>query len=382
MLAPWFLAGLLAIGLPWWLHRLARSETTPQAFPSVMLLERSELRDTRRRQLRYLLLLALRIALIIALALAFTQPQWSVRVPQALASQASFQVIMLDTSVSMRAGTRWQQAKTKAAQLIDATKSNDRLLLIGVAGRKAQVLAGPVAGIERASVRAALETAEPTLERLDLALMALSAKSLVSDDNKNKNLKNDLPLDLHFISDLQQSGSPLRFADLEPPAGARLHLHSVAESAPTSNVSTKASTNASISRVEVSGSEQRTLTVTIAIPGNANESPTAVALQVDDRAIGKAPLKIPAQASSQSENASVALATFTDLKLTPGAHRIHAQLEFASGANDALTDDNTYNAVIEHADPRVLLIARDPRSDEVAYLAAAIEAATAPRLTA
>ncbi len=75
-LAPAFLFGLLAIGLPLWLHRFARQTEERRHFPSLMLIEPGEVRRTRRQQLRYLLLLALRIALLAALALAFAGPLW------------------------------------------------------------------------------------------------------------------------------------------------------------------------------------------------------------------------------------------------------------------------------------------------------------------
>lgn len=350
MLAPWFLVGLFAIGLPWWLHRLARSETTPQAFPSLMLLESSNLRDTRKRQLRYLALLALRIALLIAIVLAFVQPQWLSKVPEALASQARMHVIVLDTSLSMQAGTRWQQAKEKAAELIDAARAGDQLLLISAAGRKVQVLAGPVAGIERARVRAALEELKPGLERLDIGLAMTSVKTWQSQDQ--------LPMELHFIGDMQASGSPLRFADLEPPAGARLHLHAVEG----------VTANAAITRIALTSGEKRLLTVTLQSSGGAPASGVVV-LTIDEREFGKKPVQWQSDGS--------ATVAFADLKLTPGLHRIHAHLQ----TEDALRDDNHFYAVIEHADPRVLLIARNPQADEAVYLAAAIESLAAPRLT-
>jgi hypothetical protein len=350
MLAPWFLVGLFAIGLPWWLHRLARSETTPQAFPSLMLLESSDLRDTRKRQLRYLALLALRIALLVAIVLAFVQPQWFTKVPEALANQARMHVIVLDTSLSMKAGTRWQQAKERATKLIDAARAGDQLLLISAAGRKVQVLAGPVAGIERARVRAALEEVTPSLDRLDYGLAMTSVKTWQTEEQ--------LPMELHLIGDMQASGSPLRFADLEPPPGARLHLQAVADTALP---------NAAITRVTLSSGEKRMLTVSMSAYGDATAG--TVVLNVDDREFGKQAVQWQADGT--------AVANFSDLKLTPGAHRIEAQLQI----DDALSDDNRFYAVIEHTDPRVLLIARNPQADEVLYLAAAIESLSAPRLT-
>ena len=57
-LAPAFLLGLLAIGMPLWLHRVARANPTQHPFASLMLLEASETQRTAKRTLRYWLLLA------------------------------------------------------------------------------------------------------------------------------------------------------------------------------------------------------------------------------------------------------------------------------------------------------------------------------------
>ncbi len=41
-LAPWFLAGVAAVGLPIWIHLLKRHKTDPRLFPSLMLFEKRE----------------------------------------------------------------------------------------------------------------------------------------------------------------------------------------------------------------------------------------------------------------------------------------------------------------------------------------------------
>jgi hypothetical protein len=60
-LAPAFLLGLLAIGVPIWLHRVARANPTQHPFASLMFVEASETQRTAKRTLRYWLLLSLRI---------------------------------------------------------------------------------------------------------------------------------------------------------------------------------------------------------------------------------------------------------------------------------------------------------------------------------
>ena len=64
-------------------------------------------------------------------------------------------------------------------------------------------------------------------------------------------------------------------------------------------------------------------------------------------------------------------------KLPAGSHRIQVELEPA----DALPQDDRFYAVLEHADPKALLVvAPDARSDDVSYFAAAIGSLAAPSL--
>ena len=61
-LAPWFLAGAAAVGLPLYLHLLRRHTTTPHPFSSLMFFEQRTQSSIKHRRLRYLLLLSLRLA--------------------------------------------------------------------------------------------------------------------------------------------------------------------------------------------------------------------------------------------------------------------------------------------------------------------------------
>src|SRR5262245_66369154 len=104
-LAPVFLAGLLAIGLPWWLHRLSSDNPNKQKFSSLMFLEPGEPRRVLAKKVQYLLLLALRIGVLVLLAFAFTEPAiW--RTPDAAGDSdgARLHLIVLDGSAAMRYG--------------------------------------------------------------------------------------------------------------------------------------------------------------------------------------------------------------------------------------------------------------------------------------
>src|SRR5438270_4210963 len=73
-LAPGFLAGAAAIGLPFWIHLLRQYRSTPHPFSSLMFFERRTQSSIKHRRLRYLLLLSLRVALLLFMALAFANP--------------------------------------------------------------------------------------------------------------------------------------------------------------------------------------------------------------------------------------------------------------------------------------------------------------------
>jgi hypothetical protein len=114
LLAPWALAGVLAVGLPVWLHLLRKHKTTPVPFSSLMFFERRTQSSIKHRRLQYLLLLALRAAVLALLALAFARPYLASRIA-ALAGGPKLTVLAVDNSFSMRDGDRLAQAKREAA---------------------------------------------------------------------------------------------------------------------------------------------------------------------------------------------------------------------------------------------------------------------------
>ena len=116
-LAPWFLGGLAALGVPVFVHLLRRHVTTPRPVSSLMFFERGTQSSTRHRRLRYLLLFALRFALVLLVVLAFANP--FVRRAAADANDRLL-LIVLDNSFSMRAGTRFADAKQQALATLAA----------------------------------------------------------------------------------------------------------------------------------------------------------------------------------------------------------------------------------------------------------------------
>src|ERR671925_1301904 len=73
-LTPLFLVGLGAIAIPVLLHLIQRERRNVVQFPSLMFLRRIPYQSVRRRRIRHWLLLAMRLAAMLLVVLAFARP--------------------------------------------------------------------------------------------------------------------------------------------------------------------------------------------------------------------------------------------------------------------------------------------------------------------
>ncbi|HUF73607.1 MAG TPA: BatA and WFA domain-containing protein [Gammaproteobacteria bacterium] len=224
-LAPAFLAGLLAIGLPLWLHRLSAENPNRRPFSSVMFLEAGEPRRVLAKQLQYLLLLAFRIAVLVALVLAFIQPAiW--RDPAAAAAGGQrLHVIVVDTSASMAAGDRWDEAVDTAIDLIDSVPAADQVQLIA-AGRVFEIVSS--ATLDKATVRQQVRSLETGVFFVDFGQLTRALDGVLRTA--------ELPAVLHFVTDAQAAGLPTRFADLSPTEPVEIVVHAVGADEPNWSV--------------------------------------------------------------------------------------------------------------------------------------------------
>ena len=161
LLAPVFLAGLLAVVLPWWLHRLSRDNPPLQDFGSSMFLEAGETTSSKQRQLRYKKLFSLRFLLLALLALLFAEPALQLR--KLIGSTDYRQIMVVDTSLSQTLGNRWPKTLELVNQQLDDASASDEIFLIS-ANHQFQQSEGDN------SVNAAREQLtqlEPGLTRLD-----------------------------------------------------------------------------------------------------------------------------------------------------------------------------------------------------------------------
>jgi len=218
LLAPLFLVGALAVGLPLWLHLLQRENPIRLPFSSLMFFEKRKTSTLMERKWRYLLLMALRLALILLAVLAFAKPIWELPPTTIVSDIPSLQLITLDTSLSMTHAGRWERAVAAANEAIDGLGEADRAQILAT-GPSVRVITQPTR--DKAELRAAVQSLEPGASRNSYGDVIEASRSLSPDG--------DTPVELHLISDFQASAMPGRFSDLVLPTVAQLHTHNVAE---------------------------------------------------------------------------------------------------------------------------------------------------------
>src|SRR6188508_1212342 len=95
-----FLAAGLAVGLPILIHLLLRQKTRVVPIGSVRFLQQVVREHRRRRRVRQWILLALRMLVVLLLALLFARPYWDESYRRGLETEI---VLLIDRSASMSA---------------------------------------------------------------------------------------------------------------------------------------------------------------------------------------------------------------------------------------------------------------------------------------
>jgi len=338
-LAPWALAGLAAVGLPVWLHLLKKHKTTPVPFASLMFFERRTQSSIKHRRLQYLLLLALRTAVVALLALAFARPVLQSHLA-ALAGGPRLNVLAIDQSFSMRDGDRLARAKREAAQVASRLRGEDKLQVLAF-GSQVRVMGDSPA---------AIAAIEPTDTRSSYAELSRAVRSIAQSAR--------MPVELHLFSDMQKSSLPANFADLRLGADVQLVAHPAAD---------RRAPNFAVESVNaprrVYGSGKARVQATIAGYGT-EQAKRRVSLVLNGREIDSKTVDVPASGRATAEFASVDL----PFGLTRGDVRIDSA--------DNLPDDDRFNFSVERAEARRILFVHEGRNQRDAlYFRTALEAA-------
>ena len=212
-LSPLFLIGAVTAAVPIALHLFHREPEVRVRFAAVKLLRHAPVEDARRRRLREWLLLALRVAALVLIALAFARPFFA---SGAAESAGHVTVIALDTSLSLSAPGQFARAKTLAGEAIARAPSGD---LVGVVtfADAAHVAAAP--STDRALARAAVEAASPGFGATDYgAALGLASQTIEAAGGRDSTIV--------VVTDLQASGWDAA-GHVAVPASARVEIADV-----------------------------------------------------------------------------------------------------------------------------------------------------------
>jgi len=222
--APWFLAGLAAVGLPVWLHLLKKHRSTPQPFPSLMFFEQHIQSSIKHKRLRYLVLFALRTAVFVLLAIAFAKP-YIHRSALPVSRAGEVKLIAVDNSLSMRAGNRLERAKQMAKSAVGRLGPGQRAQVMAF-GSRLQAMSEMTD--DHGALSAGVDGIAPSDARTSFAELARASRSIA------RSLK--LPVSIELYSDMQQSGMPVNFSDLRLSEDVRLEPHAIDKEAPNFSV--------------------------------------------------------------------------------------------------------------------------------------------------
>src|SRR5581483_10074276 len=163
-LAPYMLWGGLAAGIPIALHFFFRSRYRTVAWAAMAFLLTSIEQTSRRLRFQELLLLCLRVALLVLLALALARP-----ISSALrgsgGGDAVDAVFLVDTSMSMGASdgakSRLDRARAEALRIIEQLPPHSTVQIVTCAGTGATLL-GPRSPANLDQARGLLQEIQPT----------------------------------------------------------------------------------------------------------------------------------------------------------------------------------------------------------------------------
>jgi len=246
--APLFLFGLAALFVPWLLHRLNQQDAPERDFPSAQFLEPTTAISSRKKHLRYRLLLALRMAFLALLCLLFAQP--ALERLKAFSGDANMlHILVVDKSYSIRQRQYWQHTQETARDILDALPNGTSLQLMSAA---ANLQSDTDITTSVKTVLDTLLSLKPGFERLHYGELMRQLSAHVA--------KLDVPVHVHFISDMQSSAIPARagelinreFAGLDlyhlqlPRANRRITAESAAKLSPDSATSANSAVRALI----------------------------------------------------------------------------------------------------------------------------------------
>ncbi|PAY21466.1 hypothetical protein CKO51_01155 [Rhodopirellula sp. SM50] len=218
-LAPLYFLGALAVAGPILFHLIRRQPRGEVEFSSLMFLDSTPPRLTRRSRLENWPLLLLRCAAILLLAFAFARPFLPLSESDSVAGVKQAVIVLIDQSASMKRAGLWDQATNKAKQILEQADDETLFSVIGFDSVPRTMLSLEestrlVADTRKSAARDAIDRLTPTWQSTDVgkairyaadqaALLELGATENVSATPNNPNASATIETRIVLLSDLQ-----------------------------------------------------------------------------------------------------------------------------------------------------------------------------------
>jgi hypothetical protein len=344
--APWFLAALAGLALPFYLHLLKRQTRTPKRVSSLMFFESRTQASTRHSRLRYFLLLSLRLLVLLLLILAFANPF----VNRDAAKLAGNRLVLLvvDNSFSMRAGTRLADAKNAAIAALSA-KGAARAQ-VAAFGSQLRMMTQPIE--DQAALRAAVQAVQPGDGHGNFGELARAVRAMAESVHT--------PIEVHLFSDMQRGDLSANFADMALPSNVKLVAHAVVA---------KAQPNWTVESVDapgqVWGKDAKPVHVQAVIAGYGTPAAQRTAsLVVNGKTTASKPVAVPANGRATVD--------FPALEVPYGFSRCEVRID----SGDGFPADDQHRFAVQRSDPqKVLLVHNYGDARSPLYIGAALAAA-------
>jgi len=346
LFAPWFLAGLIGVGLPLYLHLLKKLKTTPREVPSLMFFESRTISSTHHRRLRYFLLLSLRLLFLLLLILAFANP--FINRNAAVLASNRLVLLVVDNSFSMRAGSRLADAKDAAIRVL-AGKGAARAQ-VAAFGSQLRLMTQPIE--DQSALRAAVQAIQPGDGHGNFGELARAVRAMAEAVHT--------PIELHLFSDMQRGELAATFSDMALADNVQLVTHAVVA---------KAQPNWTVESVDVPGQvwgkDAKPVRVQAVIAGYGTPAAQrTVSLVVNGKTTATKTVSVPANGRATVD--------FPTLEVPYGFSRCEVKIDSA----DALPADDLRRFAVERSDPqKALLIHNYGDNRSPLYVGAALSAA-------
>ena len=289
------------------------------------------------------MLLSLRVALLLLIALAFANP--FVSRTGAAAGGRKMLVIAVDNSFSMRYDDHLTRAKQAAMNAVSRLNPGERGQVIAI-GSRVHFLTQPIE--ETDQLKAAIQGIQPSDEQSSYGEFARALRTIQQSSRT--------PLEVHFASDMQKSSLPPAFADLRLASDTNLVFHSVADSNQPNWMVESVTAPAKIY-------DPKKVRVQAVVAGvNTPATKRTVSLLLDGKTLESKSVDVPANGRASVE--------FVSLDSPHGFHKAEIRIE----PGDALREDDKFDFAVERTDPHPVLFLHPAGQDrDELYYRSALE---------